>query len=411
MKDHVDIECRHDARRNRMPSHRHVAMGFVMSAFGCSASEPAQIPHPGNDPIPSLSASAMQPTAAATAVTSSAPIEPLPRVSGPLHLAASGPGPHLSWIMNVAGGPLLVTGNRNALLGWDSAAGAFVDRSDLSNGIDLENGGDIVGRMDGDLWFVKRTADDKAELYRRAPGKTWQRIASLDGHADIEPFVADSILAKVSAHNGATHFEVFGDAPLPITPQFASSSSPCRLDLQNGGFAAFADGSVVLGSECFAVWSPKTKKATVTMGWGGAVVAIDRESATSAIAFGETRVNLPVIAHGNGTQWSPVDTSKLGKMRIRNAGRTTDGTEWVIGEREGEEPRLFRLPPHATDWDRVVIGMGTSDPKEDEHTSVSMLTIVDGELWIRAEHTVKIEGPYTYAIYTTRSTKKVLTTP
>ncbi len=385
---------------------RAVASTAIVMVVGCGSAEP------GPSIAPLASSNSAKPTtsptvqSASVAPPSAEPLdEPAPLVIGPLHLAITSPRPP-SW-MAVEGGPVVLMGK--SLLAFDVDRGAFIERPELQTGFETTKlGGTMVGRLSGDLWFAEWGSPSR--VLRRPAGGTWQTVQTIDGEVDLLPLGEKSVLAKVRKGDVFLRFEVFGDPPLPMAPRVPKATSPCKLDLDGRGFATLADGTVVAGDACHVVWEPKTGKALVKRELGGAVVAMKPASGTSIVLYGNRLGRLtPVIAFGDGARWTPIDTSKLAdKTMIRDVARTPDGTIWIVAERDSEPARLWRSPSNGNDWERLPMSMGTTDHEEDRHTDVLSVDVVDGEVWVRAQHASKIEGPYVTSIFTTRPTKRVL---
>ena len=320
----------------------------------------------------------------------------------------------MPYAVEVEGGPLLLPGKGDVVRAWHRGSGAFVDMPELGAGIGTIPGGDMIGHIDGDLWFLGRDgASPKGSfvLYKRRAHATWERVESWEGHVDIEPFTPTSILVKVAPPRGQPRFVVLGDAPLPKPPEMRPTARPCSPHYDDAGFAALSNGAVVAGDACQARWAPGSTRPVVERPFGGAVVSIGRESATSAVALGDNPPAGALIARWDGSVWSPVDTTQLGATHVKAEGRTADGATWIIGERDGAEPVLFRQSAGRSDWDRI--GWPALDPNEvqGKNSGASRLTVVDGELWVRVEYVPRLGERPSFGIFTTAHVKHAVAIP
>ncbi len=326
--------------------------------------------------------------------------------TGPLHLAITASSPPS--FLAVSGGPAILMGSSFSV--FDPAKGAFVARPDLDAGFDKSvTFGDLVGNVDGELWFAG--SGPHSHILRRSRGAEWKSVATVDAQVHLLPLGEGSVIARVHQGDSFLRFEVFGDPPLRAAPQVPVSTSPCKLHLDGVGFVTLSDGTIVAGDACYAIWGPKAVKATVKRELGGAVVRLKGEGGTSILAFGNVMGPLsPVLATGDGQHWTLIDISKLPpKTMLKDAARSGDGTVWVVGEREGEPAMLMKKAAHGKEWERVPVVMGGRDPDAARHTDVLSIESVDGEVWVEAQHALRIEGPYTTALFTTRAVKQVLT--
>ena len=360
---------------------------LLLASLACGDTKQAQVPAP---PLPTTH-----------------PVNPKPRQL--LHLAAKGMG----YVVAVEGGPVLLASEGERVYAWDHEIGGFVERPDLREGLSTIAGGDMIGKLDEDMWFVAREPDEQNTLYRRRKQSPWQRVESWKARVDIQPWTPTSVLARIAPRKGGVRLAVFGEPPLPQTPVMHQATKPCAPDYENANIATFSNGAVLMGASCYLRWAPGATRGTVELGLEGALIAIGNEAETgertTAAAWGiESATQASFIARWEGSSWNRVDTSTLGRSTIKRYGRTADGSLWVIAEPERGLPLLWRLAPGERTWKRVAWPPLKGDEQPGKNSLIDLLTVVDGELWIRAGHTPGVYGPFTAGIFTTRTTTGIV---
>jgi hypothetical protein len=319
----------------------------------------------------------------------------------------------MGYVVAVQGGPVLLSSEGERVYAWDHEIGGFAERPELREGLSTITGGDMIGRLDEDMWFVAREANEQNTLYRRRKQSPWERVESWKARVDIQPWTATSVLARIAPRKGGVRLAVFGDPPLPQVPAMHHATKPCAPDYDNGNIATFSNGALLMGASCYVRWAPGTTRGNVELGLDGALVAIGNEAdsgeRTTAAAWGiESATQSSFIARWDGSSWNRIDTATLGRSTIKRYGRTADGAAWVIAEPERGLPLLWRLAPNERSWTRVAWPPLKDDEQPGKNSLIDLLTVVDGELWIRAGHTPGVYGPFTAGIFTTRTTTGIV---
>ncbi|HZO17193.1 MAG TPA: hypothetical protein VFB62_28140, partial [Polyangiaceae bacterium] len=121
-------------------THHGIALLVLMSACTTKRAQPP-VPPPASTAVPAPAA------------------KPRPL----LHLAAKGMG----YVVAVQGGPVLLSSEGERVYAWDHEIGGFAERPELREGLSTITGGDMIGRLDEDMWFVAREANEQNTLYRR----------------------------------------------------------------------------------------------------------------------------------------------------------------------------------------------------------------------------------------------------